>query len=246
MKNHLAYRIAHFSHRTLKKMIPPQYQRLYSYAQSGEDIIVSNLLNRLGILHPLYLDIGAHHPTHFNNTYLFYKQGSTGICVEPDGYFAHILKKYRPKDTILNVGVSADATTEADFYQLNPPTLSTFCAEDANQLAEAGIAQIKQIVKVPLLTINDIIENNCLRTPDYITIDVEGWNQAIIESFNFSRYRPPVFCIETITFAPDNSGSKIQAIFDVMRRNGYWVYGETHINTIFVDKNIHSENIMTT
>ena len=147
MKNHLGYRIAHFSHRTLKKMIPPQYQRQFSYAQSGEDIIVSNLLRRLGILHPLYLDIGAHHPTHFNNTYLFYKQGATGICVEPDSYFANILKKYRNRDTILNVGVSADATTEADFYQLYPPTLSTFCAKDAHQLAADGIAQVKQIVK---------------------------------------------------------------------------------------------------
>ncbi len=34
-----------------------------SYAQCGEDLIVSGLFQTLGISQPTYLDLGAHHPT---------------------------------------------------------------------------------------------------------------------------------------------------------------------------------------
>ncbi|MGB5027475.1 MAG: hypothetical protein WBO38_03165, partial [Chitinophagaceae bacterium] len=39
-----------------------------SYSQSGEDIIVSYLFERMGIKKPTYLDIGANHPIALSNT----------------------------------------------------------------------------------------------------------------------------------------------------------------------------------
>src|ERR1700744_4804297 len=55
-----------------------------SYAQNGEDIVVARMLDLLGIPKPRYLDIGAHHPSINNNTYLLYKAGGRGVLVEPN------------------------------------------------------------------------------------------------------------------------------------------------------------------
>src|SRR4051812_20379104 len=87
-----------------------------SYAQSGEDIIVDYLFTSLGIVYPSYIDIGANQPVKGNNTYLFYLKGCKGICIEPDISLIAGLKKTRPKDVILNIGVSTTKAGQADFY----------------------------------------------------------------------------------------------------------------------------------
>ena len=43
-----------------------------SFAQEGEDIIMDQMVAYFGIDHPSYLDIGAHDPIIYNNTFLFY------------------------------------------------------------------------------------------------------------------------------------------------------------------------------
>ena len=42
-----------------------------SYAQSGEDIILRQLFDIIGVAVPRYLDIGANHPVHLSNSYSF-------------------------------------------------------------------------------------------------------------------------------------------------------------------------------
>ena len=78
---------------TLKHRFLPKLRQLrrnhlenckISYSQCGEDLILKQLFTALGIGKVNYLDIGAHHPTCLNNTYLFYGYGGHGVCVEPD------------------------------------------------------------------------------------------------------------------------------------------------------------------
>jgi hypothetical protein len=57
-----------------------------------------------------------------------------------------------------------------------------------------------------------------------------------IDSFDFTRFRPEVFCIETLTYSEDQTGQKNQGIYDVMKQNDYVVYADTNLNTIFVDE----------
>ena len=42
-----------------------------SYAQCGEDLIIDFLFATLKVPKVRYLDLGAHHPTYFSNTYFF-------------------------------------------------------------------------------------------------------------------------------------------------------------------------------
>ena len=46
-----------------------------SYSQEGEDVVLRRIFgeNKNGF----YVDVGAHHPIRFSNTYLFYRLGCT-------------------------------------------------------------------------------------------------------------------------------------------------------------------------
>jgi len=52
-----------------------------SYAQSGEDIILRHLFDIIGVAVPRYLDIGANHPVHLSNSYLFTVKAVVGYAL---------------------------------------------------------------------------------------------------------------------------------------------------------------------
>jgi FkbM family methyltransferase len=205
-----------------------------SYAQCGEDLILQYLTMGLGMDTITYLDVGAHHPTHLSNTYLFYEKGSHGVCVEPDPSLFRELEKKRPRDTNLNCGVGVSAG-KADFFILSSNTLNTFSKTDAERYRSYGEQRIKQIVEIELRTINEIIRNNFDKCPNLVSLDVEGMDYVVLESFDFTEYRPEIFCLETLTYTGDKSERKLTEIIDLMHTKGYFSYADTYINTIFVD-----------
>jgi FkbM family methyltransferase len=211
-------------------------QPLMSYAQCGEDIIINFVLEQLGRSKPSYLDIGAHHASYLSNTYFFYKKGAVGVCVEPDPLLCENIKRKRKKDKCLNIGIGVNqADKDAPFYVLSVKTLSTFSKIEAERYASYGNHKIDKVLNIPLVTVNDVIKNNFSNCPDFISLDVEGWDMQILKSLDFSQYRPPVFCIETLTYTENKSERKITEIIDYMLSQNYFLYADTYINSIFVD-----------
>lgn len=205
-----------------------------SYSQCGEDLIVEFILNAMKVKDIRYLDIGAHHPYYLSNTALFYEKGAIGVCVEPDPELFKEIKKYRKRDICLNVGVGLNGHREASFFIMSAPTLNTFSEEDAMKY-EKGSHNILKKIKLPLLSINEVIQDNFDLCPNFISLDVEGLDFEILKTFDFSKYRPEVFCIETLTYTENNSEEKIEKINEFMISNDYFVFADTYINTIFVD-----------
>lgn len=205
-----------------------------SFSQCGEDIIVAHIFMVLGQKQINYLDIGAHSPTYLSNTHYFYLQGSRGVCVEADPALIPAFQRQRPDDVCLNVGVGI-SEGEADFYVMSAPTLNTFSKEEAERYQSYGKHRIEDVVKIPLRTVNNIISENFDGSPDYVSLDVEGMDLDILKSFDFLKYRPQVFCIETLTYVEDKKERKITEIIEFMQQQGYFVYADTYINTLFVD-----------
>ena len=206
-----------------------------SYAQCGEDLVIDLITQRMGLTKFTYLDIGTNHPKKFNNTYLFYKRGCRGVCVEPDVDIVRQIKSARPGDVVLNVGLSSGEESIADFYLMSVNTLNTFSKNDAEELDREGTYKIRKVAKVPLKNINNIIAENFKgKVPTLVSLDVEGWNEEIIQSFDFTKYRPDIFCIETTHFDAGSKIVRIDGIFEVMKKNGYTVFSDNQINTVFV------------
>lgn len=208
-----------------------------SYAQCGEDLILDYILRTyLGVRTPSYLDIGAHHPTHLSNTYLFYQQGCSGVCVEPDPLLFAEIQRARPRDVCLNAGVGFSRATAAEFYVMSARALNTFSREEAERYQSYGTYKIEDVISVPLLPVNEVLERHFDARPDLVSIDVEGLDFEILKSFDFSRFRPAVFCVETLTYVEDKTERKITEIIELMKSEGYFAYADTYINTVFVDQ----------
>lgn len=209
-----------------------------SYSQCGEDVIVDFLREALKINTFSYLDIGANDPITINNTYLFYRKGFKGVCIEPDPILYDRLRRLRKGDICLNAGVGVKEEKEADFYMMTANTLNTFSKAEAERYQSYGNCKIEKILKVPLVSINDVIERYLKPYPTFVSLDIEGLDFEIIKTFDFSKLRPEIFCIETLTYTTDNSEIKIKILIDYMTDNGYMLYADTYVNSIFVEKNI--------
>lgn len=215
--------------------------RITTYSQFGEDIISESALESLDIdMNKMsYLDIGANHPTSLSNTFYFYdKYNVHGVLIEPDESLCEVLQQYREKDLTLNVGIGlSDLPDSKDFYKMSIDVLNTFSKEEAEKIDKLGKYSIKQIIPVTLYSFNYIMEKYLKsfgnKVPELVSLDVEGFELPILESIDFKKYRPKVFIIETQEFV---GGNKKVDVIEFMLDNGYKIYADTHLNTIFIDK----------
>lgn len=215
--------------------LPPDGRRL-SYAQQGEDLVLAAVLEHLGITRPRYLDIGAFHPSISSNTYLFYAKGSRGVLVEPNPFMADLLRRARPDDVVLELGVSIDGRSHADYYVIRErPQLNTFSREQADRyVAESGPGAIETVVEVPLRSLDSILEEHfAAAPPDLVSIDVEGLDTAMLQTLSFERFRPAVLCVETLVYG---TREQREPTLELLRSHDYEVRAGTFVNTIFVDR----------
>jgi FkbM family methyltransferase len=208
-----------------------------TYSQCGEDIILSHIFRNIFKLSSItYLDIGCNDPRKANNTFLFYKQGSKGVLVEPNPQLINTIRSTRPNDTCLNVGIGIEDESEMDLYVLNPHTLSTFDKKEAEELIKNGAVTLEKVAKIPVLNINSIMNKHFDKSPDLISIDVEGLNEEIFHTIDFQKYRPKVICMESIAYNAEGIGTKIKSILDKMEKENYFLYADTYLNSIYIDK----------
>lgn len=230
----------------IKKYISPSYRNKIryslpsyffsgrSYSQSGEDLIISYLLEMIcGIGPKRYLDIGANHPFILSNTAKLYKSGGSGVLVEPDPYFARLLRKKRPRDTVIEMGVHFSGETQAEFFILDSPTLNTFSEVEARRYEALG-HKILKTIEVRLINVNDLLTQ--AGVVDLLNIDIEGLDLKVLEMIDWKTYRPKCVCVESIHYERNREPLKIDVIKQLMNDNGYMLYADTFINSIFVDK----------
>jgi FkbM family methyltransferase len=208
-----------------------------SYSQCGEDVIVRLILEDLGIDLRSYLDVGAYLPIAYNNTYLFYSKGARGVLVEPNVDLIPKLKAGRPKDTVLNVGIGVTDQAAADYYCLTLPEWNTFDKDEAERAVgkSEGRVKIEKVVKMALVPINRIIEGHFHgKSPDYLSIDVEGMDLPILRTLDFQRFRPRVICTETPSLS---TGRMVSETTEFLSGQGYAARAMTYANTIYLDEN---------
>lgn len=220
------------------------YKEFLSFAQAGEDRAIKFLFNSMGINQITYLEIGTNNPIDINNSYLFYLGGSRGVCVEPNPTLISKIKKHRPEDTCLNVGISPDGKEGLlDFYIFDEGDsekgLSTFSAKQAAHVEQTTHIRIAEVKKIPVIPINNIFEEYFPdKAPQFLSLDVEGLDLEILKSIDYSKYRPVVICVESVDFTIDHKKNKNTELIEFMESQGYFVYADTGINSIFADKSL--------
>lgn len=228
---------------TLKRMFigNEKYDKI-SYSQCGEDLIVKFIFDNLGIKKPNYLDIGAHHPYYISNTALFYQNGCRGINIEPDPILFEAFIKEREEDVNINIGIG-DKYEELNFYVMSSPTLNTFSKEEAYNYQKEGNYTVKSIEKIKVNTLSNILKEFSKGIfPQFLSVDAEGIDEIIIKDIDFEKNYPIVICIETISFSTSGNGLKNKNLIQYIEENGYLLYADTYINSIFVKESFWRRN----
>lgn len=205
-----------------------------TYSQIGEDIIVSHVFALKGISSPSFLDIGANDPIKINNTFIFYERGARGVNVDANPACIEKFQIVRPLDINLNIGI-AGQSGQAEFYRMENDGLSTFSTEEVNKYTQIGY-RLKDVISVELYTLQQLLEQYCNnKMPDFLSIDTEGLDFAIIKQIDFEKQRPKVICVETSEHSPDGAGVKRYDLIQYIIELGYFEYGNTWLNSVFVD-----------
>jgi len=170
-----------------------------SYSQEGEDLILKRIFANKK--NGFFIDIGAHHPTRFSNTFLFYLSGWRGINIDPNPGIMEIFNKIRPNDINLELGIS-ESENFLTYYQFNEPALNTFSKEEAilKENQNKGLYKIINQIKIKTYPINLILDNHLNKDIiiDFMTIDVEGLDLEVLKSNNWDKYRPTYLLVEEL------------------------------------------------
>lgn len=200
-----------------------------AYSQEGEDILLSRIFE--GKKDGFYLDIGAHHPKRFSNTYLFYQKGWRGINIDP---IPGIMKKFeveRPEDINLEIAIG-EKEIELNYFNFKEKALNTFSEELANQYQNEDW-ELENIIKVKTYPLDKIL-NQYLpinTTIDFISIDVEGLDLQVLISNNWLKYRPLIVLVESLEMVSINEFQKSE-VYIFLISKGYLFFAKT-VNTCF-------------
>lgn len=201
-----------------------------AYSQEGEDI----LLNRIFNFKPqgTYVDIGAHHPRRFSNTYFFYKMGWSGINIDAMPGSMEPFKTERPRDINLELGIGPERS-RLRFHIFKEPALNTFDETQARKNQEAGweLAEVREVEVYPLAELLD--KHLGGREIDFMSIDVEGFEIHILRSNDWNRFRPAFLLMEDLNFSIHTVSENPQ--FQFLQSVGYDFYGKL-ANTLFFKK----------
>ncbi len=226
------------------KWIPQKYKNLISndafpyrnnsYSQEGEDIIIDKLLNykKSGF----YIDIGAHHPIKYSNTYIFYKRGWNGINIDamPDSMNEFIIT--RPNDINLQAAISNENTT-LTFYIFNEPALNTLNSEEAKSKDNKNGYKIIKEIKLDTVKLSEILDIHLKKNQeiDFISVDTEGNDLNVLKSNDWEKYRPKFVLVEDLKFKNIEEYNQSE-IFNYMKSLSYSIVAKT-INTVFYQLN---------
>ncbi|WP_207424486.1 FkbM family methyltransferase [Desertivirga brevis] len=207
--------------------------RNVSYSQEGEDAV----LGRIFEFQPsgFFVDIGAHHPLRFSNTYKFYEKGWRGINIDAMPGSMDSFKKFRPRDINQEIPVS-DKEESIPFYIFNEPALNTFSNSMAEERNGKEHYRIEQTVELKTKTLENILNEYLPENQeiDFLSIDAEGFDVNVIKSNNWTKYRPKIVLIENEVNLNNVDKSSIHQL---MIQYNYELYAKTVKTYLYKEKN---------
>lgn len=178
------------------------------FSQYGEDRYLIPILPRKGV----FIDVGAGDGRQFSNSLALERQGWTGLLIEPD---PRRDLKWRKVKVVKNAVAREGGVVW--FLQHENPDLSR-------------ISNLVGNIEVLARKLDDILEDNGITKIDLLSLDTEGTELEIWESFNYTKYQPEFVIIEWLT--PDLPSREYETIF-VFRACGYRLIHKTPVNLIF-------------
>lgn len=201
-----------------------------SYSSFGEDRLILKYLAK----HPtgFYVDVGAHAPIDYSNTFALYRRGWRGIAIDPDPEAIAAFARTRPEDIALQLAVGSKP---------GKVTLHLFNDRSMNTVDNALFAKTKENPRKRHLG-DIVVERKTLaailaehvptgRMIDFMDVDCEGADLDVLRSNDWARFHPRLLAIEDLNL--DLERVVESPIFRFLRPLGYRLVSHLHYTSLY-------------
>ena len=168
----------------LKKIYYEKYSKK-SYSLSNVDLVIERIFKNKS--KGIFIDLGCNHPIKYNNTYLLYKKGWSGINIDLDQASIKEFDKLRKRDVNIQTLVTSFDDEQKDLYYYHDRSAINTISKE---LAESRKNQYKEIKKIKGKSLNSIIASSKFKDSkiDFMSIDIENYEYEALKNFNFNHY----------------------------------------------------------
>jgi len=172
-----------------------------SYSQHGEDLFLTLLLG-YERTSGVYVDVGCFQPIVFSNTYIFYQRGWKGLAVDPNPQFRQAWRRYRPRDTFLNLAISKTRGTMAYVNNRQFQPMNKVLPENGATGLDPVLYEVNPCEAAPLAEVlSQHLGGNQI---DLMSVDCEGMDLEVLESNDWDKYRPLVLAVEDTNISSES------------------------------------------
>jgi len=208
-----------------------------SYSQDGEDMVMRALFESLPKNYRgFFVDVGAHHPVRFSNTYHFYRKGWRGINIDATPGSMRSFGWMRRRDINLELGIGAEKGS-LTFFCFDEPALNTLSEEVAQERASGGRYKIIKKVEVPVLPLREVLQQHLPSGTkiDFFSVDVEGMDEMVLRSNDWEVFRPSFILAEDVHFDLNAGKTYGSGVYAFLQEQGYEMAAKTPRTLIFKD-----------
>ena len=173
------------------------------FSQFGQDRYLH--LNLFANKHNgVFVDVGAYDGFVGSNTLFFEKfMGWSGLCIEPDPAQFGKIPTYRSCDRLQVCIADKEGTARffsiADGLTMMGGLVDYFEPQDMKMIAERSKTKI---VELPTRRLESVLKERNITEIDYLSIDTEGSELAILKSFDLARFNVKALSVENNRNAP--------------------------------------------
>ena len=201
-----------------------------SYSSFGEDRLILKYLAK----HPtgFYVDVGAHAPIDYSNTFALYQRGWRGIAIDPDPDAVAAFGRTRPEDIALQLAIGSKP---------GKVTLHLFNDRSMNTVDDTLFEETKKNPRKRHLG-DIVVERKTLaavlgehvpagRVVDFMNVDCEGADLDVLRSNDWARFHPRLLAVEDLHL--DLERVVESPIFRFLRPLGYRLVSHLHYTSLY-------------
>jgi FkbM family methyltransferase len=215
------------------------------FSQFGEDIILEKLLKPQQAK-GFYIDIGAFHPHKYSNTALMNLFGWSGINIDANEKAINTFNRVRPNDINLYAAIT-ETDGEVEFFMADRlGEVNTLSNTHKEMWENRGITY--KTKKVPSRRLDSLLSEHIDPTVaiDFMNIDVEDAEMGVLNSNDWTKYRPKVIAIEIIMHGPNEQTVYDSEVAGFLRDQGYKYITYKKLTAFFQDTSVQKPTLSVT
>lgn len=201
-----------------------------SYSSFGEDRLILKFLAKRPA--GFYVDVGAHQPVDYSNTYALYRQGWRGIAIDPDPEAIAAFRKVRPKDIALQIAIGSHPGkvtlhlfNDRSMNTVDPASFEKFRANPRKR--HLGDLEVERRSLASVLG-EHVPDGTVI---DFMNIDCEGADLDVLRSNDWARFHPLLLAVEDLDL--DLERVTESRVFRFLRPLGYKLVSHLHYTSLY-------------